>query len=219
MRKLLAAIVMSLTPATGALAAGEGVGDIPPPIIECGGTFQSFVGRMKELAVSKGHDQATVDQFFASVAQDGRTLGADGAQGIFTSGFIDFSRKLISQNRVSVGQQKLQQIRNSPLEAELAKARRELEALRKQATDPAVGGAVADPTLGAGSALKGILDSLFGMQSSVSIPQLATSAGTFSSLAPLIFNGPQNNMTKGEEAIVAELKTLNTKVDDGGLDP
>ncbi|MCB1338748.1 MAG: peptidoglycan-binding protein [Maritimibacter sp.] len=112
MRKLLAAIVMSLTPATGALAAGEGVGDIPPPIIECGGTFQSFVGRMKELAVSKGHDQATVDQFFASVAQDGRTLGADGAQGIFTSGFIDFSRKLISQNRVSVGQQKLQQYAN-----------------------------------------------------------------------------------------------------------
>lgn len=109
MRKLISAVVLSLSAATGAFAAGEGVGDIPPPIIECGGTFQSFVGRMKDLAVSKGHDQATVDQFFASVSQDGRTLGADGAQGIFTSGFIDFSRKLISQNRVNVGQQKLQQ--------------------------------------------------------------------------------------------------------------
>ena len=107
MRRLISTVVLSLSTATGALAAGAG--DIPPPIIECGGSFQSFVGRMKDLAVSKGHDRATVDQFFASVYQDGRTLGADGAQGIFNAGFVDFSRKLISQNRLSVGRQKLQQ--------------------------------------------------------------------------------------------------------------
>ena len=107
MRRLLSTIVLSFSTATGALAAGAG--EIPPPLIECGGSFQSFVGRMKDLAVSQGHDRGTVDTFFASVYQDGRTLGADGAQGIFNSGFVDFSRKLISQNRISVGQQKLQQ--------------------------------------------------------------------------------------------------------------
>lgn len=118
MRKLLTAVVLSLSTATvaaivtatGAFATGARV--VPPPIIECGGSFQSFVGRMKDLAVSKGHDRGTVDAFFANVYQDGRTLGADGAQGIFNSGFIDFSRKLISQNRVNVGQQKLQQYAN-----------------------------------------------------------------------------------------------------------
>ncbi len=107
MRKLLSTIVLSLSTATGALAAGAG--EIPDPLIECGGSFQSFVGRMKDLAVSQGHDRATVDKFFSSVYQDGRTLGADGAQGIFNSGFVDFSRKLISQNRLSVGRQKLEQ--------------------------------------------------------------------------------------------------------------
>ncbi|MCB1358303.1 MAG: lytic murein transglycosylase [Maritimibacter sp.] len=113
MRKLLSTIVLSLSTATasttGALAAGEGVGEIPDPLIECGGSFSSFVGRMKDLAVANGHDRGTVDQFFASVYQDGRTLGADGAQGIFNSGFVDFSRKLISQNRINVGRSKLQE--------------------------------------------------------------------------------------------------------------
>ncbi len=106
MRKTLAALALSLVTATGAFA---GAGDIPPPIIDCGGSFSSFVGRMKDLAVSRGHDRATVDRFFSSVRQDSRTLGADGAQGIFTSGFVQFSRKLISQNRMDNGRRKMKQ--------------------------------------------------------------------------------------------------------------
>ena len=109
MRRFLAAIALSLS-TTGAVAAGAG--DIPPPIIECGGSFSSFVDRMKDLAVSRGHDRATVDKFFASVSYDSRTKGADGAQGIFNSGFIDFSRKLISQNRIDVGRAKLNQYKS-----------------------------------------------------------------------------------------------------------
>ncbi len=106
MRKTLAALALSLVTATGAFA---GAGDIPSPIISCGGSFSSFVGRMKDLAVSRGHDRATVDRFFSSVRQDSRTLGADGAQGIFTSGFVQFSRKLISQNRMDNGRRKMKQ--------------------------------------------------------------------------------------------------------------
>ncbi|HHB80540.1 MAG TPA: lytic murein transglycosylase [Aliiroseovarius sp.] len=85
---------------------------MPPPIIACGGSFSSFVGRMKDLAESRGHDRATVNKFFASVRQDGRTLGADKAQGIFTTGFVQFSRKLISQNRIDNGRAKLKQYKS-----------------------------------------------------------------------------------------------------------
>lgn len=100
MRKLLATLALCLT-ASGAFAAGAGV--VPRPIVECGGTFSSFVQRMKDEAVRQGHDRATVDRFFASARQDRRTLGADRAQGIFTTGFVDFSRKLISQYRIDNG--------------------------------------------------------------------------------------------------------------------
>jgi len=109
MRKFLSAVVLSLSTATGAIA---GAGDIPPPLIDCGGSFSSFVNRMKDLAASKGHDRAAIDRFFASVRQDGRTLGADGAQGIFSTGFVNFSRKLISQYRIDTGRRKLEQYKS-----------------------------------------------------------------------------------------------------------
>lgn len=101
MRKFALSLILSLSTATGALAAGAG--DIPPPLIQCGGSFSSFVGRMTDLAVSTGHDRATADRFFASVQQDGKTLSADHAQGIFSQGFVDFARKLISQYRLDHG--------------------------------------------------------------------------------------------------------------------
>jgi lytic murein transglycosylase len=110
MRKFLSAVILGLSLPAASLGAGAGA--IPAPLIECGGSFSSFVGRMKDLAVSKGHDRATVDSFFASVQQDQRTLGADRAQGIFNSGFVEFSRKLISQNRIDVGRAKLGQYSN-----------------------------------------------------------------------------------------------------------
>jgi len=109
MRKFVSAILFSLS-TTGAIAAGAG--EIPRPIIECGGSFSSFVDRMKDLAVSRGTDRATVDRFFAPVRFDQRTINADRAQGIFNSGFIDFSRKLISQYRIDNGRAKLNQYKS-----------------------------------------------------------------------------------------------------------
>ncbi len=104
MRRFTLSLILSLSTATGALA---GVGEIPAPLVACGGSFSSFVGRMKDLATSQGHDRATVDRFFASVAQDGKTLSADHGQGFFNQGFVDFSRKLISQYRLDNGKKYL----------------------------------------------------------------------------------------------------------------
>ena len=70
----------------------------------CGGSFGSFVDGMKREAVSKGFSKSDVDRFFASVRQDPKVIRADRAQGIFQMPFIDFSRRLISQNRIQAGQ-------------------------------------------------------------------------------------------------------------------
>ncbi len=92
MRKFLTIAVVSLFGATSALAQ-----------IPCGGTFSSFVNAVKKEAVRKGHDQATVNAFFASASHDPATIRADRAQGIFQKTFLDFSRALISQNRMDHG--------------------------------------------------------------------------------------------------------------------
>jgi lytic murein transglycosylase len=50
--------------------------------------------------VAGGHDPARVEAFFRSVAQDPRVLRADRAQGVFQKTFTEFSRALISRNRI-----------------------------------------------------------------------------------------------------------------------
>lgn len=69
----------------------------------CGGSFPSFVLGLKSEAASLGYSQAQIDTFFSGVAQDGAVLKADRAQGVFQKNFLDFSRSLISQNRVDNG--------------------------------------------------------------------------------------------------------------------
>ena len=71
---------------------------------QCGGDFNTFVQALKQEAVTKGHDSARVNAFFKGVRQDGKVLKADRAQGVFQKPFIDFSRHLISQNRIDRGQ-------------------------------------------------------------------------------------------------------------------
>lgn len=70
---------------------------------QCGGAFSTFVDGLKAEAIAAGHDSGAVDAFFRSVAQDPKVLRADRAQGVFQRPFIDFSRRLISQNRIDHG--------------------------------------------------------------------------------------------------------------------
>ncbi len=75
-----------------------------PALAQCGGDFESFVAGLKSEALGNGFDQATVDGFFQGVRQDGAVIRADRAQGVFQKPFIDFSRRLISANRIERGQ-------------------------------------------------------------------------------------------------------------------
>ncbi len=70
---------------------------------QCGGSFSGFVNDMKAEAISRGHNQQTVNNFFASARQDGAVLRADRGQGFFQKPFSDFARQLISANRLNTG--------------------------------------------------------------------------------------------------------------------
>ncbi|MFV1530169.1 MULTISPECIES: lytic murein transglycosylase [unclassified Phaeobacter] len=70
---------------------------------QCGGGFRNFVQLMKEEALTGGYDSATVNRFFEGVRQDQSVLKADRAQGVFQKPFIEFSRRLISKNRLDRG--------------------------------------------------------------------------------------------------------------------
>ncbi|WP_282182298.1 lytic murein transglycosylase [Aliiroseovarius marinus] len=93
MQKLISAAVVAMTLAL----------PVQAQTVACGGGFKGFVGAMKKAAIAKGHSKSTVNKFFASVRQDPATLKADRAQGIFQRPFVDFSRRLISQNRIDRG--------------------------------------------------------------------------------------------------------------------
>ncbi|WP_424832623.1 lytic murein transglycosylase [Ruegeria sp.] len=75
-----------------------------PAFAQCGGNFNSFVKGLKAEAAQQGFDKSTVNAFFKGVQQDNAVLKADRAQGVFQKPFIEFSRRLISQNRIDRGQ-------------------------------------------------------------------------------------------------------------------
>lgn len=72
-------------------------------LAQCGGSFSGFVKTLSQDAVQKGYDPQTVGAFFANVRQDGAVLKADRAQGVFQKPFVEFSRRLISQQRLDKG--------------------------------------------------------------------------------------------------------------------
>ncbi|MBM7068632.1 lytic murein transglycosylase [Actibacterium sp. 188UL27-1] len=71
--------------------------------VPCGGSFGGFVDQMKAAAIEQGHSADTVNTFFSSVRQDPKVIRSDRAQGVFKMAFIDFSRRIISQNRLDRG--------------------------------------------------------------------------------------------------------------------
>jgi lytic murein transglycosylase len=92
MRRLLSILALGLLPAGTASAS-----------VPCGGDFGAFVAAMEREAVARGFDRTLARQFFSVVRQDPAVIRADRAQGIFQRPFSDFSRRLISQNRLDNG--------------------------------------------------------------------------------------------------------------------
>ncbi|MCL4188800.1 MAG: lytic murein transglycosylase [Rhodobacteraceae bacterium] len=93
-------------PATAAVLALALALAAPPAAaqsVPCGGDFAAFVAGLRAEALAAGLPEAAVAAFFRGVRQDAAVLSRDRAQGIFRRDFIDFSRALISQDRLRRG--------------------------------------------------------------------------------------------------------------------
>ena len=95
MRNILSALLLGL-----ALAAANAAPVSAQALTRCGGPFPEFVARMKEAAIARGHDPATVARFFRSAKRDPNVIKADRQQGIFRMSFVDFARRVISRYRL-----------------------------------------------------------------------------------------------------------------------
>ena len=91
MRSILLTAALLLTPFAASAEA------------TCGGSFSNFITGLKTEAVAHGIDLTTADRFFASVRQDNAVLAADRKQGVFQIPFVQFSRRLISNDRINRG--------------------------------------------------------------------------------------------------------------------
>lgn len=69
----------------------------------CGGNFNTFLNGLKAEALEHGIDAATAGRFLSSVRHTPAVLRADQSQGVFQRPFVDFSRRLISNDRVNRG--------------------------------------------------------------------------------------------------------------------
>jgi membrane-bound lytic murein transglycosylase B len=69
----------------------------------CGGSFSDFVQGLKADAIAEGHSPDVADRFFAGIKQDPTVIAADRRQGVFQLPFVEFSRRLISEDRINRG--------------------------------------------------------------------------------------------------------------------
>lgn len=75
----------------------------------CGGNWSSFINGLTAEAVQNGIPQDVAQRFFSPLQQNQTVLSRDRGQGFFQRPFIDFSRSLISQNRLDRARSLLQQ--------------------------------------------------------------------------------------------------------------
>lgn len=76
---------------------------------QCGGSWSSFMNGLTNEAVQNGVPRDVAERFFSRLRQDPEVLRRDRAQGFFQRPFLDFSQRLISQNRLDRARQMLQQ--------------------------------------------------------------------------------------------------------------
>lgn len=76
---------------------------------ECGGDLGTFLQGVKAEAVAAGIPADIADKALAGAAIDQKVLARDRSQGVFKQTFLEFSQRTVSQGRLDIGRQKLQQ--------------------------------------------------------------------------------------------------------------
>lgn len=85
------------------LAALVALAPISAVAATCGGNFNSFKNGLIAEAPKYRVSSETAKRFLAGVRQDPAVLRADRSQGVFQRPFVDFSRRLISNDRINRG--------------------------------------------------------------------------------------------------------------------
>ena len=73
----------------------------PASAAPCGGEFEDFAAAMQAEAIAAGTPPDAAAAFFSGVRQDPKVLKADRSQGVFRKTFLEFSRMLISKQRLA----------------------------------------------------------------------------------------------------------------------
>ena len=74
-------------------------------LIPCGGSFDSFIGKLKEQFYGKGYDPFLVQDFLKKAKYDPEVIRRDRSQGIFKKTFIEFSKLVMTEHRILKGEQ------------------------------------------------------------------------------------------------------------------
>jgi len=96
-----ALLSLSLLAATSALAQEQKA--------SCGGDLPAFLDAVKAEAITKGIPAEAVDRALASAQIDKKVLSRDRGQGVFRQTFLEFSKRTVSQARLDIGRQKIQE--------------------------------------------------------------------------------------------------------------
>jgi len=75
---------------------------------QCGGDFGQFLQGVRAEAVAQGFSPEAADRVLGSARQDQQVLNHDRSQSVFRMNFIEFSQRIISNNRMQQGQAMLQ---------------------------------------------------------------------------------------------------------------
>ena len=78
----------------------------PASAAPCGGDFNAFLDAMAAEATAQGLPPEAVKNFFTDARQDQKVLRSDRSQAVFRKTFLDFSRSLISKNRLATAEAK-----------------------------------------------------------------------------------------------------------------
>ncbi len=78
-------------------------------IVPCGGSFNGFMQKFGQAAISKGVPSDAVNAVIANAKHRNDVLKLDRSQASFKQTFLEFSSRTVSSNRLQIGAQKLQQ--------------------------------------------------------------------------------------------------------------
>ncbi len=85
---------------------------------QCGGDFGAFLQSVREEATASGISDKAAAAALRGASIDRKVLSRDRAQGVFKQTFLEFSGRVVSQSRLTIGQRKMKEYADTFARAE-----------------------------------------------------------------------------------------------------